>query len=261
MRVTSLALSLEGGLVCPTWVSGPAGPYSGPHPRVSLPEPPARTTMAESQGTINSKLCLCYIVQHGKVSQGTLALCSGKIRGLRAGATCPGLSATSCPPRVPCMGMGAPTSSSPTAGKGGVARAQEKHPMPGLSPAALTLGHPHTPRLDSQTLLSVPTNPSQLPSQPFFSSTKGIQPVKLVPAARASRSEARVGHCVTVCMLTGSSVFWEVGIPTCRQRGAMSEDNSPVRRSGCGGTSQPLAWSQMGAAGRILAPPDSSPGR
>lgn len=58
----------------------------------------------------------------------------------------------------------------------------------GLVLAVPTLGHPNTPRLGSQTLLSSPTRPSKLPG------------------------------------------------------------NKPG-----------LAWPQMGAAGRILAPPDSSP--
>ena len=59
----------RGGLVCPTWVGGPAGPYSGPHPKVNLPEPLARTTLAESQQRINSKAsCLCHVSHHGKVS-------------------------------------------------------------------------------------------------------------------------------------------------------------------------------------------------
>lgn len=131
--------------------------------------------------------------------------------------------------------------------------------MPGLSPAALTLRHPDTPRLNSQTLLSIPTRPSKLPSQPFFSFTKGIQPVELVPAVQASRNEAQVGHYVTICISTGSSVFRKVGTPTSSQSGAIAEDNGPVPCRGFGGTSRPLAWSQMGAAHRILAPPDSSP--
>jgi len=140
-----------------------------------------------------------------------------------------------------------------------VAWAQAKNPMSGLSPAALTLGHPHTSRLDFQTLLSIPSRPSKLPSQPFFSFTKGIQPIGLVPAAQALRSEAQVGDCVTICIRTGSSEFRKVGKTTSSQPGAVSEDNSPVPHRSCGGTSWPLAWSQMGAAGRILAPPDSSP--
>lgn len=35
----------------------------------------------------------------------------------------------------------------------------------------------------------------------------------------------------------------------------MPEDDSPVPHRGCGGPSRPLVWSQMGAAGRMLAPP------
>ena len=60
---------------------------------------------------------------------------------------------------------------------------------------------------------------------------------------------------------TGSLVFWKVGIPNSSQPGAMPEDDSPVPHRGCGGTSQLLVWSQMGAAGRILAPPLFQPQR
>lgn len=86
MRMTGPAPSAESDLVCPTWAGRAAGPYSGPHPKVSLPEQLARTTLAESQQRINSKAsCLRHIFHMAECPELALALCSGKMGALGAG--------------------------------------------------------------------------------------------------------------------------------------------------------------------------------
>lgn len=54
--------SLEGGLDCPIWVGGPPGPSSGHHPKVSLPEPLPRATLADPQQRIATNLPFSIIL-------------------------------------------------------------------------------------------------------------------------------------------------------------------------------------------------------
>lgn len=138
-------------------VGGPAGPFSGPHPRVSLSEAPARTTDWWHHQSGTTTLPSPSRESTANLASATFSVVAKVLRcpspafwedrgfeGRGGDVTCPGLlrEASALQPS--------------TAGQGGVARAQAKHPVPGLSPAALALRHPTHPGSDPPIHPTVP---------------------------------------------------------------------------------------------------------